>query len=213
MKDHRASHSAGKMALTLGVSRSGYYAFLKRQPCKRDLENRFLVKQINEVHASSRGTYGSPRITDELKENGMRCSENRVARLMRDNGIKGRSKRKFKRTTNSRHRHPVAANVLAGNFNIQKPDRAWVSDITYIYTREGWLYLATVLDLYSRAIVGWSMSNRLKAELVMGSVFVTRKQARTEIFDYIEVFYNRKRKHSTLGNKAPFEFENQSTLN
>lgn len=281
MKNHSASHSAVKMAYALDVSRSGYYSYLKRGVSNRSKENSELVLKIREVFTSSRKTYGSPRVTSELRENGFSCSENRVARLMKAGGIAAKSKRKFKRTTNSHHNHQVAANHLNGNFSFQSPDQAWVSDITYVYTREGWLYLATVLDLYSRAVIGWSMSERLKKELVIdafkqavasrrpamglifhsdrgsqyasdefrkllsdreivqsmsgrgncydnavaesffatlktelmkGVVFATRQQARTEIFEYIEVFYNRKRRHSALEYKAPFEFEKSAII-
>ena len=264
------------MAMTLNVSRSGYYTWLIRPPSDRELNNKVLLSQIRKVHQESRLTYGSPRITAELKANGISCSRNRVVRLMHQNGIAAKSKRKYKRTTRSRNRQQSVPDLLKRNFCIPERDRAWVADITYIYTREGWLYLATVLDLYSRKVVGWSMSNRLKTELVLkafrqavdqrrphegmifhsdrgsqyasdefrkllsdrdcrqsmggsgscydnavaesffatlktelmkGVIFDDRNQARLAIFDYIEVFYNRKRRHSTLGYVSPLEFE------
>ena len=148
-----------KMAMTLNVSRSGYYAWLIRPPSDRELNNKILVSHIRKVHHESRLTYGSPRITAELKVNGISCSHNRVERLMHLNGIAAKSKRKYKRTTRSGRRQQSAPDLLNRNFCMTKKDRAWIADITYIYTRVGWLYLATVLDLYSRKVVGWSMNS------------------------------------------------------
>jgi transposase InsO family protein len=215
-------------------------------------------------------------VTDELNASGINCGVNRVARLMRENSIRAKQSRKFKVTTNSKHNYPVAPNLLNRQFEIDCPNKVWVSDITYIWTSEGWLYLAGVLDLYSRRIVGWSMSRRiteqltldalnqavthrqppkgllhhsdqgkqyasnnyqkllknqrmicsmsrkgdcwdnavmesffgtLKTELIYHEKFITREDAKLKIFDYIEMFYNCKRRHSSLGSKSPVEFE------
>ena len=224
----------------------------------------------------SRRTYGSPRITKELRENGVLCGKNRIARLMRLYGIYAKTKRRFKVTTHSNHNLPVAANLLKGQFQTDKPNKVWLSDITYIRTQEGWLYLSVILDLYNRQVVGWSMDERLTQDLVLqalqqalgrrkpdsgvvfhsdrGSQYAghafrnvlerhhfsqsmsatgncydnavmesffhtlktevvyferyrTRAEARQSIFEYIEVFYNRIRRHSALGYLSPLEFE------
>lgn len=229
----------------------------------------------------SRQTYGSPRLAVELRESGVSCSENRVARLMRQSGIRAVGKRKYRVTTNSKHKHPVADNLLNRQFRTDRPNTLWLSDITYIWTSEGWLYLAGVIDVYSRMLVGWAMSHRitaelplkalrqaisrrdvkpnlihhsdrggqyasteyqklltdtamicsmsrkgdcwdnapmesffatLKTELVNREQFKTRQEAETKIFEYIEVFYNRQRRHSTLGYKNPVDFERQHKL-
>jgi transposase InsO family protein len=233
------------------------------------------------VHDRSRKTYGSPRVTAELHAQGVCCGENRVARLMREAGICAKRKRKYRVTTNSKHNLPVAPNLLARQFTVDRPNAVWVSDITYIWTSEGWLYLAGVVDLYSRMVVGWSMSNRitgeltldalnqalgrrrpnpgllhhsdrgsqyaagdyrkllkvhrvtcsmsrkadpwdnapmesffatLKTELIYRERFSTREEAKMKIFDYIEVFYNRERRHSSLGYESPANFERLATL-
>ena len=232
--------------------------------------------EIKASHKDSRGTYGSPRITKDLQATGTKCSENRVARLMKNNGIVGKAKKKFKATTNSKHNLPVAENLLKQNFAAQKPNTIWVSDITYIWTLEGWLYLAVILDLYSRQVVGWAMSDRLTSGFVVKAVYQAigrrnpgsgcifhsdrgvqyassdfrdvlnafgfiqsmsrkgncydnavaesffhtlkiehvydhryeaRAEARQSIFDYIEIFYNRQRRHSALGYRSPISFE------
>lgn len=264
------------MAQTLQLSRSGYYAGRKQPVSRREEENRILLKKIEFIHQENRRVYGSPRVTAELKAQGVSCSRNRVARLMKVNGIAARTKRKFKVTTGSKHQFPIAPNLLLQSFNADYPNRVWVSDITYIATGEGWLYLAIVKDLHSRSVVGWSMQERLhrrlvidafkqavmrrrplpglifhsdrgvqyacsdfrellsdhqaiqsmsgrgncydnavsesffgtlKTELVYLSRFSTRAEAKEAIFDYIEVFYNRQRRHSTLGYLSPAEFE------
>lgn len=264
------------MCQALKVSKSGYYAWLRRPESQRARQNRQLLGQIRVVHERSRKTYGSPRVTAELHAEGVRCSENRVTRLMRLGGIRAKTKRKFKATTDSRHGHPVAPNLLDRQFTVDRPNRVWVSDITYIWTAEGWLYLAGVLDLYSRMVVGWSMNNRvtgeltrdalqqaigrrhvlpgllhhsdrgsqyaageyqgllvqhgmicsmsrkgdcydnavmesffatLKTELVLWERFATRDDAKAKIFEYLEVFYNCQRRHSSLGYQSPVEFE------
>jgi len=258
------------------VSRSGYYAWIKRPESSRKIQDRELVKEIRKVHKISRGTYGSPRITRALKKKGIVCGKNRVARLMHDNGITGKTKRKYKATTNSKHNYPVAENLINQNFNIDRPNQIWAADITYIPTDEGWLYLAAIEDLFQRKIVGWAMNSTmtrqltldalrqavkryrppaglihhsdrgsqyasheyqqalrdyqfitsmsrkgncydnacmesffgtLKLELIYGNRFKTRAEARQAVFEYIEVFYNRIRLHSSLGYMSPLEYE------
>lgn len=262
----------------LQVSRSGYYTWLKRPESNRSRENRQLVEQIRDIHEQSRRTYGSPRVYAELQTMGVICSENRVARLMRLNGIAVEKKRKFAKTTDSNHQLPIAPNLLDQQFEVSKPDVVWTTDITYIWTKQGWLYLAIVLDLFSRRIVGWSMAPTLERTLVMAalqmaimirtpaeglmhhsdrgsqyasydyqkilqqkkivssmsrrgncydnapteSCFATLKrelvyrrnytshaEARQDIFEYIEVWYNRRRKHSAIGYMSPVEYEQQ----
>lgn len=264
------------MCAVLQVSRSGYYSWLNRSASARERANQALVVEIRSIHVRSRQSYGSPRVTAELRASGHVCSENRVARLMRLNGIRSRRRRRYRATTESKHRYPVAPNRLDRRFEVSRPNAVWVSDITYIWTSEGWLYLAVIVDLYSRMVVGWSMGRRLtgaltlralhqalrrrqvqpglihhsdrgsqyaagdyqavladqgaigsmsrkgncwdnavmesffatlKTELIYHERFVTREEAKAKIFEYIEVFYNRERRHSTLGYKNPAEFE------
>ena len=260
----------------LKVSRSGYHRWMHRSPGKREQENRMLIEEIKKIHEESRQTYGSPRIAASLNEKGYACSRPRVARLMKKHHIWAKTKRKFKITTNSKHHYPISPNLVNQNFSTSATDRLWTSDITYIRTRQGWLYLTVVLDVFSRQIVGWSMSDRLtatqttipaliaayrrhhpapglifhsdrgvqyachefrqylkryrmiqsmsgtgncydnaitesfistlKREKVYSERYETREQAKVSIFEYIEVFYNRIRKHSSLGNKSPYEF-------
>jgi len=270
--------SLGLMCRVLDVSRSGYYAWLSRPKSDRSTQNRMLLDQIKVVHKSSRRTYGAPRIHGELVATGFKCSKKRVERLMSANGIRAKQKRKFVVTTDSRHCMPVAPNILNREFVVNEPDTVWLSDITYIPTDEGWLYLAGVMDLCSRTAVGWSMSDcmdttlvtdalkmayrrrrpttglihhsdrgsqyasydyrnllsdygmlmsmsrkgncwdnapmesffgTLKKELIHHKQYRTRDEARRDIFDYIEVFYNRQRLHSSLGYLSPAEYERQ----
>ena len=281
IRDYRHEFRVSKMCEVLEVSRSGFYSWLKRPESKRTHDNRKLLSAIFIAFNSSRQTYGSPRLTVELNESGVSCSENRVARLMRINDIRAVGKRKYRVTTNSKHKNPVAENLLDRNFSVDDPNAVWLSDMTYIWTKEGWLYLAGVIDLYSRMLVGWSMGARmtteltldalhqaidrrdvtpalmhhsdrgsqyaageyqelldktemicsmsrkgdcwdnapmesffatLKAELVDREQFRTREEAKAKIFDYIEVFYNRKRRHSTLDYKSPVDFERLHNL-
>lgn len=276
MDQHRSTHGVQKMCRVIRASRSGYYRWRKQPQCKRQKENEKILMEIKESHKKSHRTYGSPRITYELRSLGTQCGENRVARLMKIHGIAGKAKKKFKATTNSNHDLPVAKNILNQNFAAEKPNTVWVSDITYIPTLEGWLYLAVILDLYSRQVIGWAMSNRMTSGLVIkalyqaigrrkpgiGCVFhsdqgvqyasvdfsdvlkaygfiqsmsrkgncydnavaesffhtlktehvydyryETRAEATQSIFEYIEMFYNRQRKHSTLGYRSPVSFE------
>jgi len=266
------------MCELLNVSRSGYYRWLNRKPGPRERRDQILKQEILTIYQKGRGYYGSPRIHRDLLKAGLACGKKRVERLMKTLGIKAKHKKRYKVTTDSSHNHPVAKNLLNRNFKVFGPNQYWVSDITYIYTKEGWLYLATVMDLYSRKIVGWAMEqyltkalvikalqmaviNRhpgpgllmhsdrgaqyasfeyqkllkkhgmicsmsgkgncydnavmesffhtLKVELVYGSVFETRAQARRCIFEYIAVFYNRIRSHSAIGYNSPEEYEKQ----
>lgn len=146
------------MCRVLGVTKSGYYAWLKRPQPERVKRDAQLTATVAAVHQRSRGTYGSPRVHRELKARGLQVSKKRVERLMRKSGIQGRSKRRFKRTTDSKHGGPIAPNVLARNFHVEEPNRAWVTDVTAIATGEGWLYLAPMLDLHSRRVVAWATS-------------------------------------------------------
>jgi len=276
MKANADRFRVGWMAKVLDVSTSGYYAWLKRPESCRKREDRKLTVQIRAIHQASKQTYGSPRIQAELNANGISCSRGRVARLMREQGIRAKSKRKFRVTTDSNHSLPVAPNRLDRRFVADRPNQVWLSDITYIPTREGWLYLAAVLDIHSRKIVGWAMSNRLKRQLVINALlmaiwqrkparsllhhsdrgsqycskefqnllkrhgmlcsmsrrgdcwdnapmesffhtlktelthhrnYMTRQEAISDIFNYIEMFYNSKRHHSALGYHSPAEYE------
>ena len=141
-----------------GVSRSGYYAWKGRPEAPRAREDAEVVIQIKAASEVGRGNYGSPRVHRELRAQGRRISRKRVERLMRQEGIVARKKRRFRKTTDSKHTHPIAPNVLARNFNVELPDTAWVTDVTYVWTHEGWLYLAAILDLFSRRVVGWAAS-------------------------------------------------------
>jgi transposase InsO family protein len=159
------------MCQMLAVSRSGYYDWLGRDTSPRKLAELKLARTIEDVHKGSRQTYGSPRVCRALKAMGHSASEGRVARTMRKYGIRAKTKRKFRpRTTESNHNLPVAPNRLARDFNVQAENRVWVADITYVPTREGWLYLATVMDLYSRKIVGWAMNDRMPKELALDAL-------------------------------------------
>ena len=156
------------MCRALEVSRSGYYAYKKRPKSRRRLDNEKLLIEIRRVFVDNSSNYGSPRIWNALNnEQGIRCSENRVARVMQQNGVVAVQKRKFRVTTNSKHEYPVWPNILNRNFMVEKPNAVWVSDITYIWTLEGWLYLAAVLDLFSRGVVGLAMDKTIAETLVM----------------------------------------------
>jgi transposase InsO family protein len=157
------------MCRVLSVSRSGFYRWSKRSQSCRERKNQQLVAQIRQIHRDSNGNYGSPRITDALRQKGHRCNHKRVERLMRINGIHSKRRRKFKLTTHSRHKRPVASNLIKRDFTAPKPNRLWTSDITYIRTQEGWLYLAVFLDVCSRRIVGWSMSQRINDDLIINA--------------------------------------------
>lgn len=158
------------MCKVLKVSRSGYYAWSSRPPSARTQDNEQLSQEIAQIHQDSRKTYGSPRIHMALIAKGWQVSRQRVVRLMAKLGISVGSKRKFKVTTDSGHDLPIAPNILDRNFTISEPDKAWVADITYIWTTEGWLYLAVILDLFSRRIVGWSMAEHMRSDLVLSAL-------------------------------------------
>ena len=264
------------MCEVLEVSSSGYYDWLDRPISERQQRHARLVSQIQAIHRQSRGLYGSPRIHSELVDNGMVVGKNTVARLMQRHRIQSRVDKRFVVTTQSRHGLKPAENVLNQDFSADKPNQKWVSDVTFIPTREGWLYLATILDLYSRRIIGWSMGanntttlvsnallmaigqrrdvsgvilpsdrgiqyasndyqqllrehgiicsmsrkgncwdnavmesfyHSLKTECVVFEDYRTRSQARSSLFDYIELFYNRQRRHSSLAYQSPVTYE------
>ena len=276
MKQYRQEFSIEKMAKILNVSRSGYYDFLEKGKSKREIENERLKKKIKNIHESNRKVYGSPRVYNELKKQGERCSRRRVAKLMREEGIQAKMRKKWKKTTCVDNRMEPSANYLDQNFIIEEPNKVWVSDITYIWTEEGWLYVSIVMDLFSRKIVGLSMGERLQTDLVSKALkqaifrrglkgglmhhsdrgcqytskefkdlsdehgiqlsmsgtghcydnavaesffhtlktehtnfykYRIREEAKNSIFEYIEVFYNRQRLHSTIGYLSPEEFE------
>jgi len=260
----------------LQVSRSGFYAWCRRPEAARTKRDREIVELVISVFKKSRRTYGSPRVHREFQSLGEICGRRRIERLMHERAITPPRRKRFRTTTDSKHRYAVAANLVGRNFNVKAKNRCWATDITYVWTREGWLYLAVVLDLFSRRVVGWAMdrvmdrglalralgmalhgrnpdgklmhhSDRgsqyasddyqrllkrrgitcsmsrkgdcwdnavvesffgtLKTELIHRYEFATRDEARREIFDYIEVFYNRERRHSYLGYRSPEEFE------
>jgi putative transposase len=272
-------YSIQMMCRLLGVSRSGYYAVKTRSESARTLKDRELLGKIKHIHEVSRGVYGSPRITAELADKGVSVGRHKVARLMRLARLRGCPKRRFRVTTQRDRRDRVAQNILKQNFSAGAPNERWVADITYISTHQGWLYLAVVIDLYSRRVVGWSMSRwmsrrmvvdalrmavaarqpggplvhhsdrgaqytsddfqdelanhgiecsmsgkgncydnavaesffgLLKRERVNRTRYRTRDEARADVFDYIEVFYNRRRRHGYLGNISPVDFEMRS---
>jgi transposase InsO family protein len=171
MKEHGGIYPVKKMAKALNISRSRYYSWLTAQPSahkRRDLE---LGEIIEGIFHDNRGAYGSPRVHRNMaKKRGIHCARKRVARLMRERGLRARQKQRFKVTTDSRHDYPISPNLVGRNFLVAKPNTVWVSDITYIDTQEGWLYLCIVLDLFSRIIAGWAMEAHMRAELVIAAV-------------------------------------------
>lgn len=272
----KAVHSVRSMCRVLGVSPSGYYAWASRAPSGRARDDERLATHIRAVHRRSRGTYGSPRVHAELRDSGLRVGRKRVARLMRQRGITALPRKRWRCTTDSNHSFAVADNVLDRNFVVDAPDRVWVTDITYVWTWEGWLYLAVVLDLFSRRVVGWAAADHMRTELVLEALstalerrqptrgllhhsdqgsqyasfdyqreldrrgitcsmsrrgdcydnavaesffgtiktelldrmpWATRRGARSAIGDYIDSFYNPRRRHSHLGYLSPVEFE------
>ncbi len=276
---HRRRWPVRALCDALSVSPAGYYAWRDRPVSQRRRRQDVLTAHIRTAHAQAKGRYGSPRVHAELVARGHGCCVNTVARLMRRAGIAAKTARKFRHTTDSNHGRPVAENVLDRQFDPAAPNEAWVADITYIPTREGWLYLAAVEDLYSRMVVGWAMAARmtsrlvvdalgmavhrrlpgaelvahsdrgsqyasehyqqllaghgitcsmsrrgdcwdnapmesffasLKKELVHHEDYPTREDAQASIFEYIEVFYNRQRRHSKLGFQSPAEYEQSS---
>jgi transposase InsO family protein len=262
----------------LGVSRAGFYAWRTRPPTARVGADQRLAVEVAAIHAESQRRYGSPRVHRELRARKRHVGRKRVARLMRVQGLRARTPRRFRTTTDSRHTLPIAPNVLARRFTAPAPNTVWVTDITYLWTLEGWLYLVVILDLFSRRVVGWAMSERmtrqltldaltmalthrrparglihhsdrgsqyasgdyrrvlaahgivcsmsrrgdcwdnavaesffstLKLELVYESAWRARAEARADIFEYLEVFYNGQRLHSSLGYLSPVAFERQ----
>jgi transposase InsO family protein len=153
-----------------GVSRSGFYAWRGRPATRRSKEDAELVVEIKAAHKAGRGAYGSPRVHRELRAKGHRIGKKRVERLMREEGVVGRKKRRFRKTTDSNHPHPIAPNVLERRFDVERPNTAWVTDVTYVWTFEGWLYLAVMLDLFSRRVVGWAASANNDRALALGAL-------------------------------------------
>jgi transposase InsO family protein len=178
MQQHETEFPIGVMCDVFAVSRSGYYAWRKKPVSKRKQANDKLLKEIRIAHHESRETYGSPRVYQALKQKDIPCSENRIARLMQEDGLRAKSKRRFKATTNSKHDLPVAPNLLQRDFSPEKPDQVWAGDITYIWTAAGWLYLVVVLDLFSRSVVGWAMDKRMTRHLVMDALTMAKQRRR-----------------------------------
>jgi transposase InsO family protein len=168
----KAHYPVNLMCQVLQVSRSGFYDWRGRPPSQRAKEDQRLLVKIRAIHKASRETYGSPRIHDDLRDDGETCGKHRIARIMQENSIRAKTRKKFKATTNAEHHYPVASNLLNQEFNATAPNQRWTSDITYIETAEGWLYLAVVLDLYSRAIVGWAMDHRMTRQLVKDALIM-----------------------------------------
>lgn len=281
IQEHDRRDPIRLMCRALAVSAAGYYAWRARPESARSIQTRTLRSAIRVVHQASRETYGSPRIWDALVKQGHHLGEHRVARLMRQDGIRAKTVPTWRTTTQSQHRFPVAANILDRVFTVEAPNRVWAGDLTYVWTLEGWLYLAVLLDLYARRVVGWAMGQRLtvelaeqaltmalvtraptaglvshsdrgsqyaatryqrlltryglipsmsrtgncwdqacverffgtlKRELVYHRQYATRAEATQNIFEYIEVFYNRQRRHSTLGYYSPAEYEARTAV-
>ena len=272
----KAAYPVSLMCSALDVSRSGYYAWRGRLPSARAQRDRELTAEIRSIHERSERRYGSPRIHEELAANDMHVGRKRVARLMHEDGISARTKRRFVKTTDSNHDLAIAPNLLKRNFSSSAPNKVWVGDITYLDTHQGWLYLAVLIDLFSRRVVGWAMSESIDTALVMSalnmavaqraparglivhsdrgsqyashdhrkalrgigakcsmsrkgdcwdnavaeSLFaslrkeltdrvtsLTRDAARSQVFEYIEAFNNRARRHSTIKYQSPINFE------
>lgn len=281
IEQQTGQHRVSILCKTLSVSRSGYYAWRKRPASTRALANQSLLSEIWEVHQRSRENYGADKAWQALNDNGVACGRHRVARLRRENNIYAKRRRRFVVTTRSKNSKWLAPNLLKRQFTVEQPNRVWVGDVTFIPTKEGWLYLAVLLDLHSRCVVGWSMSNRnntalvlsaltmaiqarrptkglihhsdqgqtyaagsyrqeleahgmtpsmsrkgncwdnavaesffatLEFELIDRQVYATRNQAKSAIFEFIEVFYNRQRIHETLGYKTPVAVDEAAPL-
>lgn len=282
MKAHAKTFPVGLMCRVFGVSKSGYYAWRKRPPSKRSKENARLAIAIQAAHRRTRESYGPARLRSELAADGFQAGIGRIKRIRRELGLRCKQVRKFKATTNSGHGLPVADNLLNQDFATVRPNQVWLTDITYIPTQEGWLYLAGVKDLHTREVVGYAMDSRmtqqltgqalvravklkrpaaglihhsdrgsqycangyrallrqfrmeasmsrrgncydnapmeslwgtLKNELVHHRRYATREEAKADITEYIEIFYNRQRRHSKLGNLAPAAFARQAMTN
>ena len=172
----RASFPVTLLCRVLQVTRTGFYAWLKRPESKHRKRDLQLAVKIKAYHKASRGTYGSPRIYDDLKEDGESVSKKRVARLMRENAVTGQPKPRRKKTTDSNHNLPIAENLLNRDFSVAAPDQVWASDITYVRTWEGWLYLAVVIDLFSRRVIGWAIADHMRTELVLAALKMAIRQ-------------------------------------
>jgi transposase InsO family protein len=170
MKEREKEFPVEFMCEVFGVSKSGYYSWRKRDHSGCENRELKLVRTIEEIHKSSRGTYGSPRIYAQLKGMGHEVSKTKVERMMRRHGIRAKTKRKFRVTTDSKHKMPVAPNLLERNFSPENPNRVWASDITYVWTKEGWLFLAVIIDLFSRQVVGWSLDKQMTRELTLSAL-------------------------------------------
>ena len=272
----KAHYPLTVLCRVLQVSRSGFYAWLRREPSKREVQDRKLQTEVAAIHKASRGTYGSPRVHEELKAREFAVGRKRIARLMQAAGLTGLPPRRFRTTTDSAHAYPLAENVLDRDFTATAPNQVWAGDITYVRTWEGWLCLAVIIDLYSRRVVGWALGNDLRRDLVLRALYMalglrqpgeglvhhsdrgsqyasteyqrlleareircsmsrkgdcwdnavvesffgtlkselihrrpwpTRRAARAAISEYVEVFYNRHRRHSYLGYVSPADFE------
>jgi putative transposase len=167
MVQHQKDHSVALMCRIFKVSRSGFYAWCSAVKSKRSMENERLLQAIQSSRQASRETYGYRRVHKDLEAQGILAGKNRIQRLMQAKGMRAKTKRKFKVTTNSNHQQPIHDNLLNRDFNALAPNERWVSDITYIHTKEGWLYLAVIMDLYSRKIIGWSMDTRMQESLTL----------------------------------------------
>lgn len=170
VESEKAAFPVEVLCAAVGVSRSAFYAWRKSTPSKRQLANARLLAEIRAIHVEHEARYGSPRMLDELRDRGHEVGKHRVARLMRQNGLWARIRRRFRHTTDSKHRLPVAPNLLEQDFTATAPNQAWVGDITYIWTAEGWAYLAVLLDLYSRRVVGWALRKSLSRDLAMAAL-------------------------------------------
>ncbi|WP_428840130.1 IS3 family transposase [Bacillus tropicus] len=278
---HRFTYRVEKMCQVLHVSRSGYYKWKHQTKSPKQIQREQITKEIHRIFLESRCLYGSPKVTSILRQKGKQISQKTVARIMKKQGLQSRTVKKYKATTNSKHSYPIQENVLNRQFKVKKPNQVWVADITYVSTKEGWLYVASLMDLYSRKIVGWhadrtmtkelvlkalqqayfrqkpegsvlhhsdrgsqyashdyqkqleqygmqcSMSRKgncydnaciesfhgvLKKELIYQQQYTTRAQAQQDIWEYIEIFYNRKRIHSANGYLSPIEKERMYAL-
>jgi transposase InsO family protein len=178
--EHRETFRVGVMCEVLKVSRSGYYAWRERPHSEREQANRQLLRAIERVHAESRGAYGSPRVHQALRRGGVSCGRHRVARLMREEGLRGKAKQRFRSIATKRSEMPSAPNLLARSFSAPAPDRAWVADITIVRTGEGWLHLAVVLDLFSRKVVGWATSERVQQAIALEALAMAIRRRRPE---------------------------------
>jgi putative transposase len=174
IQNYRDEFDLEVMLRMLKVSKSGFYDWQRRPNCARDAADQELAGTIEEIHAATKGRYGAPRVHAELRARGQGCSRKRVARLMRTRGLRGKTRRKFKRTTNSKHTFPMAQNRLERDFSASKPNQKWLADITYLPTLEGFVYLAVVLDVFSRKIVGWSIRDSLETKMVLDAFEMAR---------------------------------------